>query len=160
MKPEIISLLKEHSIFYHSPIHGLDHWKRVEANGLYLAGLYGADKTVVAYFAYFHDCMRHNEEIDHGHGWRGAEFAEKHRKLIDLDDDQFRIFYDACRWHTDDSAHECITLNICRDADRLDLSRVGIKPDPEYLFTEEAKKIAANTNDWREVQEYILNNSY
>lgn len=155
MKNEIIDLLKANSIFFDSPWHGFSHWKRVEANGLYLAGINGADKAVISYFAYFHDCMRENEDVDHGHGWRGAEFAEIHRKLIDLDDDQFRVFYDACRWHTDDNESDCLTLNTCRDADRLDISRVGIIPDPEFLFNAEAKKIARATSSWQEVQEYI-----
>jgi uncharacterized protein len=155
IKPEIIELLKANSIFFESPWHGFSHWQRVEANGLYLAGINGADKAVVSYFAYFHDCMRENEDIDHGHGWRGAQFAEKYRELIDLDDDQFRVFYDACRWHTDDNESDCLTLNTCRDADRLDLSRVGIIPDPEYFFNEEAKKIARLTSSWQDVQEYI-----
>ncbi len=29
-------------------------------------------------------------------------------------------------WHTDNNESGCLTLNTCRDADRLDLSRVGI----------------------------------
>ncbi|MGD9706564.1 MAG: hypothetical protein AB7V07_02675 [Candidatus Delongbacteria bacterium] len=76
IKQEIIELLKANSIFSHSPIHGFSHWKRVEANGLYLAGVNGADKAVISYFAYFHDCMRENEDIDHGHCSSGKRLLE------------------------------------------------------------------------------------
>jgi len=34
------------------------------------------------------------------------------------------------------------TVATCWDADRLDLGRVGIKPDARYLFSDEAKEIA------------------
>ena len=155
IKPELISFLEDHSPFFNSQWHGFEHWKRVEAIGLYLAGFSGADKAVISYFAYFHDCMRENEGVDEGHGWRGAEFAKAHRDLIELDDEQFRVFFDACRFHTDGEEYDCVTINTCKDADRLDLGRVGIRPDPEFLFNAEAKKIAENTETWQEVQEWI-----
>jgi len=36
------------------------------------------------------------------------------------------------------------TLAVCLDADRLDLGRVGITPDPLRLSTSTAKAIAKN----------------
>ena len=59
-----------------SLIHGPDHWRRVERNGLLLATRTGADVTVVRLFALFHDSRRENDGWDKGHGARGAEYAK------------------------------------------------------------------------------------
>ena len=92
----IFALLKAKSNFINSPIHGLKHWQTVERNGHYLANFNGADKAVLSYFAYFHDCMRENENRDRGHGPRAAVFAKKHRDLIPLNDIQFKQLVGAC----------------------------------------------------------------
>ncbi|MBT5784093.1 MAG: hypothetical protein HN639_00960 [Candidatus Thioglobus sp.] len=139
---EALYLLREESGFITSPIHGLKHWRTVERNGHYLASFNGADKAVLSYFAYFHDCMRENEGRDKGHGPRAAVFAMKHRDTIPLNDVQFKQLTDACKGHTYGTRPECITINTCWDADRLDLGRVGINPDAEYLHDVEAKRIA------------------
>jgi uncharacterized protein len=114
----------------------------VERNGHYLADFNGADKKVISYFAYFHDCMRENEYEDSKHGLRGARFAEKHRKLIDFTEIQFKQLTDACKGHTYGTRPECVTINTCWDADRLDIGRVGITPSSEFLHSSEAKRIA------------------
>ena len=107
--------------------------KTVERNGLYLSKFTGADKSVVSYFAYFHDCMRQNDQIDPDHGLRGAKFAKKHRSFIDLDDDQFEKLFYACEIHTDGKTTACETVNTCMDADRLDIGRVGFIVD-SFIF--------------------------
>lgn len=142
MDLKFIELLKRKSHFYHSSIHGIRHWKTVERNGLYLSNFTGADRNVVSYFAYFHDCMRQNDQIDPDHGLRGAKFAQKHRSIIDLDDDQFEKLFYACEIHTDGKTTACETVNTCMDADRLDIGRVGFIVDPFYLSSKEAKRIA------------------
>ena len=142
MDLKFIELLKRKSPFYHSSIHGIRHWKTVERNGLYLSNFTGADRNVVSYFAYFHDCMRQNDQIDPNHGLRGAKFAQKHRSIIDLDDDQFEKLFYACEIHTDGKTTACETVNTCMDADRLDIGRVGFIVDPFYLSSKEAKRIA------------------
>ena len=142
IKPEVLDLLRKESAFFDSPVHGVSHWQTVEQNGHYLADFNGADKKVISYFAYFHDCMRENEYEDSKHGLRGARFAEKHRKLIDLTETQFKQLTDACKGHTYGRRPECVTINICWDADRLDIGRVGITPSSEFLHSDEAKRIA------------------
>lgn len=142
MHLELIELLQNKSPFYGSSIHGIKHWKTVERNGLYLSNFTGADRSVVSYFAYFHDCMRQNDQIDPDHGLRGAKFAQKHRSIIDLDDDQFEKLFYACEIHTDGKTTACETVNTCMDADRLDIGRVGFIVDPFYLSSKEAKRIA------------------
>jgi len=147
MNNEILKLLKNESLLYNSTVHGVKHWKQVESNGLYLARFNQADQDVISYFACFHDCMRENEYEDIEHGFRGALFARKHRHLIDLNETQFQQLVDACEGHTYGERPKCITINTCWDADRLDIGRVGIQPDSEYLYSSEAKRIA-NSKDF------------
>ncbi|MBL6985220.1 MAG: hypothetical protein ISR74_06460 [Candidatus Thioglobus sp.] len=138
----VLDLLRKESLFFNSPIHGVKHWQTVERNAHYLAEFNDADSEVLSYFAYFHDCMRENEYRDRGHGPRAAVFAKQHRDLIPLNDIQFKQLTDACKGHTHGTRPECITINTCWDADRLDLLRVGIIPDANRLHNEEAKRIA------------------
>jgi uncharacterized protein len=151
VRPEIIALLGEESAFISSPIHGISHWETVERNGHYLADFTGADKEVISYFAYFHDCMRENDRRDPEHGLRAAQFAAKHRELIDLTELQFEQLIDACQGHTNAERPDCVTINTCWDADRLDLGRIGLPPNSEFLHSIEAKRIA-DTNDFAILQ--------
>jgi uncharacterized protein len=124
-------------------IHGPAHWRRVERNGLLLATRSGADVTVVRLFALFHDSRRRNECHDPQHGKRGATLASQMRGThFELHDDAFARLLHACTWHTDEHQNEDATIGTCFDADRLDLGRVGIIPDPEYMSTEFGRIIA------------------
>ena len=138
----VLKLLERESLLFNSPIHGVKHWQTVERNAHYLANFNKADIEVLSYFAYFHDCMRGNEHRDKGHGPRAASFAKQHRDLIPLNDTQFKQLTNACKGHTYGERPECITINTCWDADRLDLLRVGIMPDANRLHNKEAKRIA------------------
>ena len=138
----VLNLLRKESSFFDSAIHGIKHWQTVERNAHYLASFNKADTEVLSYFAYFHDCMRENEGRDKGHGPRAAVFSKQHRDLIPLNDIQFKQLTDACKGHTYGTRPECITINTCWDADRLDLLRVGIMPDANRLYNKEAKRIA------------------
>jgi uncharacterized protein len=138
----VLKLLERESLLFNSPIHGVKHWQTVERNAHYLANFNKADIEVLSYFAYFHDCMRENEHRDKGHGPRAASFAKQHRDFIPLNDIQFKQLTNACKGHTYGERPECITINTCWDADRLDLLRVGIMPDANRLHNKEAKRIA------------------
>jgi uncharacterized protein len=46
----------------------------------------------------------------------------------------------ACKLHSDGFITADLTVQACWDADRLDLGRVGVKPDPRYLCTSYAKR--------------------
>jgi uncharacterized protein len=123
-------------------LHGVVHWARVLENGLRIVEANGADPEVVTLFALFHDARRVNEDQDDGHGLRGAELAQSLRgELIHLDDDRFHLLFEACRLHTDGLTVGDPTLLACWDADRLDLGRVGITPDPHRLGTKAARKL-------------------
>ena len=97
---DIINLLQRESKLFHSPIHGFKHWRTVEKNGLYLSQFNDGDPMVISHFAYFHDCMRVNEQRDDGHGKRGGEYALNNKELLDLTDEQLDILYRACAGHT------------------------------------------------------------
>jgi uncharacterized protein len=85
--------------------------------------------------------MRENDGHDPGHGARGAELARTLRtKYIDLDDEAFAHLTYACQHHTDGLVEAHVTVQTCWDADRLDLGRVDIMPDPKLLCTEAAKR--------------------
>jgi uncharacterized protein len=43
------------------------------------------------------------------------------------------------RHQSDGQMEGDVTVRTCWDADRLDLGRVGIRPDPHYLCTEAAR---------------------
>ena len=123
-------------------VHGPDHWRRVERNGLLLAQHTGANVVIVRLFALFHDCRRVNDCRDRDHGARGAEHARLLRgRLFDLPDEDFERLHHACTWHTDAAHHKDPTIGTCWDADRLDLGRVGIVPDSQYMSTVFARKI-------------------
>jgi uncharacterized protein len=125
--------------------HGPAHWRRVERNGLLLATRTHADVTIVRLFAVFHDSRRLTDGWDEGHGGRGAEFARELRgDAFDLDNDEFELLHYACKWHTDGKHHDNFTIATCWDADRLDLGRVGITPDPARMCTPFAREIASS----------------
>jgi uncharacterized protein len=124
--------------------HGVVHWARVLENGLRLAAVTGASVEVVTLFALFHDSRRVNEHTDPRHGHRGAAYARSLRgKLVHLDDADFELLFQACSLHTDGLTEGDVTVQTCWDADRLDLGRVGITPDPDLLCTDAARRLLA-----------------
>jgi uncharacterized protein len=127
-----------------SSLHGPGHWRRVERNGLLLSAHTGANTDVVRLFALFHDSRRENDGLDPEHGARGAEYAARlHGTAFQVTDDKFRLLHYACVWHTKGRNHENLTIATCWDADRLDLGRVGIVPDPQRMCTEIGGRVAA-----------------
>jgi uncharacterized protein len=141
-------------------LHGVVHWARVLENGLRIAEANGADREVVTLFALFHDARRVNEDWDDGHGLRGGELARSLRgELVHLDDDRFDLLFEACRLHTDGLTAGDPTLLACWDADRLDLGRVGVMPDPRRLGTKAGRGIRGWTHaravEWYEPAEVL-----
>lgn len=126
----------------HGRIHGVSHWRRVERNGLWLAQHTGADVAVVRLFAAFHDSQRVDDEDDPLHGPRAARYLEAMRIRVGcLDEAQFSVLVEACAAHSEGERHSHPTIATCWDADRLDLWRVGIEPDPRYLSTPAAREL-------------------
>jgi uncharacterized protein len=130
---------REFQLDWHG-IHGAPHWSRVRHNGLILAELTGANTRVVEYFSFIHDLGRENDSHDPEHGYRAAAIAQKIAgDLIELTDHELAPLLDACTGHSDGHLIADVTVMTCWDADRLDLGRVGIRPDPGRLCNEAAQ---------------------
>lgn len=145
------------TLCFDSKFHGADHWLRVERNAmsLVICGLLDADILVCRAFALIHDCKREEDGYDEEHGRRSGMMVRaienmnlpwwglNHRQTMEL------AF--ACEEHTvarNTPGHGyTLTQQVCFDADRLDLGRVGLWPDPEYLFTHRAKIMASAWNN-------------
>lgn len=142
MPDEIIS----NSIFSRglpiTSLHGPEHWRRVEKFGLLIAEKEGADKQVVSWFACLHDARREHDGDDPDHGRRAAELLDELRaaNLAPLSDQQYQSLRQALAGHNNTFARSTdINVLACWDADRLDLWRADIEPDPRYMFTATGK---------------------
>lgn len=128
--------------------HGLAHWWRVRHNGLSIAGAMGASPIVVRLFAIFHDSHRHDDGYDPDHGPRAAEWLSQVRlgkdsalgacaatraAIMGLAKSDFESLRSACALHTRAARHDDPSVAACFVADRLDLSRVGYRPDPNRM---------------------------
>ena len=89
-----------------------------------------------------HDTQRRNERRDPSHGRRAARYAKSLRGVwFDLSDKEMELLTEALKYHSDGYTEADITVQVCWDADRLDLGRVGIKPAPHKLCTASAKSV-------------------
>jgi uncharacterized protein len=118
-------------------IHGFPHWERVHRHAVRIARLRDGSLPVVELFAILHDSCRENENRDPEHGPRAAEFARSlagtHFELPKKELSELCI---AIRDHSRGRVSTNVNIQTCWDADRLDLGRVGIKPDPRFLSKE------------------------
>lgn len=134
---ETVERVRARSSGIRSRLHGEHHWQCVALVGRELAALVrGADAEVVRLFALFHDSMRENDGHDPDHGRRASALA---RELATLDDGRLLLLTAACDDHADGFTSAEPTIGVCWDADRLNLWRVGIEPDPSLLSTEPAR---------------------
>ena len=131
--------------------HGLSHWQRVERNGIILSTINGNIREdinikVVRFFAYLHDKCRLNDWADLEHGVRSADMLSDIRDTIlkDFTDEEVAVLDKACRYHTTEQRTGIPTVDVCFDADRLDLGRVGIVPNPKLMATEQGAYYATN----------------
>ena len=123
--------------------HGIDHWDRVYTNGQLLI-TQKVNPLVVGLFAYLHDFCREDDGNDLQHGPRAAAFIDTVRDtlLVDVSDEEIQLLKEACRLHTVADKTGNPTVDTCFDADRLDLRRVGIIPDPARMATKKGKELA------------------
>ena len=146
---EIVRQIRELvlSRWTNSQLHGISHWDRVHAYGKQLVTP-GVDPLVVELFAYLHDSCRTSDGYDTDHGPRAAEWIDTLREtyLKPLSDEQIRLLKEACRLHTTTHKTGNPTIDACFDADRLDLWRADITPDPERMATAKGRKIAQETD--------------
>jgi uncharacterized protein len=138
----LLRAVRERSTGIDSSIHGERHWRAVAANGLWLANADPlVDRVMVFLFALLHDAMRESDGYDPEHGGRAAALAaDLHAVgLIRIGATQLELLQHACAEHADGFVSPDPTVGACWDADRLDLPRVGITPDPSLLSTARAR---------------------
>lgn len=141
--------------------HGPTHWARVKVHGLTLARHYGVNPAIPALFALFHDCRRENEYEDPGHGPRAADLIEElaqRGRFPQLSTIEIGWLQRACAQHSDGYIDAPRAVQVCWDADRLDLGRVGIRPNPARLCTELAREdhVRARAYQWSRGRPYRL----
>ena len=148
----------QHSKLGAYSIHGISHWDRVASNADTLCTS-DVDSLVVRAFAYIHDVERVNESDDWQHGPRAALLVDEIRSsvLSFLNDQEIEQLKDACRLHTIRHKTEDATVNACFDADRLDLGRVGITPNPNKMATVQGRIIAEKMMEVNPEEEWLLN---
>ena len=129
--------------------HGSRHWARVRLHGLAIAGHTKASARVVELFAFLHDARRRDEWSDPAHGRRSAELVrELGSRVLRISKEEEELLACACHYHSDGLMEADITVGVCWDADRLDLGRVGITPDPARLCTAAARQLLCSNPAW------------
>lgn len=117
-----------------SPIHGDKHWRAVAAAGIEIAGNDFERRAVALAFGMIHDSQRLNDCWDPEHGLRAALWAMKSRSLAGLIGTESRdLVSRACLDHEKGGISTERSIGICWDADRINLWRVGICPDPSFF---------------------------
>lgn len=142
--PALLDAVLSRSTGRNSRIHGPAHWAGVAAAGLTLLdSTPDADPLVVLLFALFHDSMRRSDGHDPEHGERGAQLARRMRDAGEFELEEARLLKleEACTYHDKGGVSEEPTIGVCWDADRLNLGRVGRKPDPALLSTSASGRI-------------------
>ena len=121
--------------------HGIEHWESVYTNTLILSKVYGVYSKVFMLFALLHDSQRFDEDDDLEHGIRAAKKVQSYLdegKIILGIKDQKRLLY-ACSNHTkankNDPLYDDLIVQICLDADKLDIGRVGVIPEKSHFLT-------------------------
>ena len=146
-RKELIRKVREMSMsmWVLGPLHGVHHWDRVYGNGKLLCKKNkDTDPFVVGLFAYLHDCCRHNDGNDDQHCLRASWFITMISRTLlrDVTDEQIMLLKKACELHTNTLRTGDPTIDTCFDADRLDLTRCGVIPDPFRMATRYGADIA------------------
>lgn len=140
---KIIQKILADTTVHWGSIHGIGHWKRVAGYGCFLSKHEKVEERILVLFGYFHDCKRHSHGSDPEHGSRAAEYLLTYspEELGLSEQEQHRLAV-ACKYHTCELDTTDLSIKACWDCDRLDIGRLGIKTDPNRLFTKTAKRIA------------------
>lgn len=117
--------------------HGPDHWNRVCNHGHAVSRAMGIDPLVPHIFAWVHDSQREHDGYDTVHGREAVVFIHENRETLFafLSDEQISELSYACELHSDGETEGGPLVRACWDADRLDLWRVDITPNPRYMCT-------------------------
>lgn len=155
ISPEVLKMAISHFQLDLYDIHGVSHWSRVKLYAETIAREEGADLDVVRHFAFLHDVERHDDGADHEHGYRAVDFVLENASRFELSGHQIELLCEAIAGHSDGRVSNDPTVGACWDADRLDLMRLGIEPDPNLLSTTAGRSSALwsladrQTSSWR-----------
>ena len=163
---DVIKVVSQHTN-PNDNIHGLEHWQRVERN-VQLLSTPNTNILVARLFAYFHDACRlecvnrpqfsesssnveklkQERQHEAEHGIKAAKLVKSLRNsLLDsLSDEEVEMLAKACELHTTTLRTDNPTIDICFDADRLDLWRCGIIPSSYKMATTTGAYFAKNIN--------------
>ena len=99
---------------------------------------------MVRLFAVYHDAKRENEGYDPEHGFRAAELLAEDIRAdkLKLDAEVFEKLTVALQFHNNGRVSDDVDIGTCWDADRMDLPRVGMDVDAEYMSTALGKRFA------------------
>jgi uncharacterized protein len=88
--------------------------------------------------------MRDDDGEDPEHGPRAATLAAElcERGLLEMPDSRAARLERALSGHTLGATSSDPTIALCWDADRLDIGRVGLAPDPSYFSTDSGRALA------------------
>lgn len=130
----LTKFLRHHFALDWSGIHGAKHWARVNRYARYLAEGSAADTEVLSLFALLHDSCRESDYGDPDHGTRAAQLVqEMNSYLFRISSTQETRLIEAVEGHSQGALSDDLTIQICWDADRLDLGRLGLQVRPEKL---------------------------
>lgn len=162
-KKEVLSDWIYHE--FDKTVHGYTHSLRVSRNIKILAKAYGFSGNVIICmdkFAFFHDLYRVNDGHDPGHGKRASEVikrAKEHSQMSLLNNmDMLEKICFACEHHSTMLRSGDPVIDVCFDADRLDLPRVGVMPEPEKMATYMGMHFAENYDAYMSIfQKFKIN---
>ena len=134
----------------HHSWHGISHWARVWRNARELCEVEGLDPRVPCLFAFLHDSQRFDDGADSDHGHRARLWIDKlfTQNQLPISIAEFHLLSIAVDGHSHGRTEAHPIVQVCWDADRLDLGRVGIHPHPRYLCTRHAKTPGMLKSAW------------
>ncbi len=134
--PELIKHIKQTYSLSWTGIHGWDHWVRVYENGMRLAQINGADREVVAMFAFTHDMARLNDGHDPEHGPRAAARirTELQGTYINFSPEKLVLLLEAVEKHTRGTVLADITVQTCWDSGPLGFVPGRNHPRPKVFM--------------------------
>lgn len=150
---KIVDFSTQYFLDYERSVHGYKHWNQVYENCLSIAARHDyallRDEIKIFFFCFamLHDVARENEYADPEHGPRAAALVAE-LDFLPVQADLRDVLLEAIEWHTNGIRHNNLLVQICWDADRLDIGRVGIVVDERYLQTKAAKEILRMRN-WK-----------
>lgn len=163
-KKVLKKIMNDFHLNINNGIHGIDHWTRVLINGLRISEFNNANKKVLIVFAFFHDIRREHEAGDPEHGIRAAKYLQSFKYKINISKSELDKAMIACEGHTHIMHHDDIDVASCWDADRLDLYRVGVKPDPDRLnsnYSKDSSNISeAMKHSWSKREDWVIDLIY